>query len=831
MAKIRIDGSRTQTIRTILIACLAAFAVVLLAVFGVKQLAHRGIRLDLPGQLKSNVSQTADGFTFSQSLRGHTLFTIHASNVVEFKGDRAELRNVDITLYGPAGSNRRDHITGSDFIYDKAAGTVVARGRVRIDLSSPPAKARKRRSAPERPAGIHIETSGLRFDQKSGEATTDQPLSFRLPRVSGKAVGGAYDSKTGVLVLQKSVELEAEQSGTPAVVKAEHAQLLRDSHVAYLIRAQSEYQGSRESADQVILHFRPDGSIENLNAQNHVRMVGAEGGELDASTTTASFNEQGDLLGAHAGGGVNFVSDSEQTAMHGNAVQGTLVFAQGKDGKATLRQAHFRNAVSFVLQQKSLGGDPRASATREITATRLDISFVPGPKGQALGQKAVAQGGATVDLHDLPYGKPPRHSTIHGETLVALLKDGRMLRSLNGSGGTKLVNYAPDGAKETSSGDLLDVEFKPTARTRRAPGEPSLVEGESAEILTATQRGHVTMVAEPDRLAKPKNKEPEQTLYASAGMAVYRSANASADEKVELTGGDSHPPEVHNATLTVTARVIDYSRQSGEATAIGDVRSSYRMKPTTGQSFEGRSAARGKDVQASKNSQAPGLGGAGAVHVVGESAVLSKETGAVTFDGNAGSPARIWQGANSVTAPVLELGKRQGSLDAHGAKQQQGAVHAVFQGKEASHIAADTLFYSDTTRMGDFRGHVTLQQGATTARAENAQVFLGEAAPGAASQLERITASGGVVVTGRGSRGTGAKLVYTASDGNIALTGTPGALPRATSAQNGTVTGAELLFRGTDGSVEVLSRDAAGNSAQTVTDTEAKATTQAGAKQ
>ena len=820
MAKITIDGTRAQTLRTVVIAAFAALAVVLAGALLLRQLKNHGFHLDLPGELGVNISQTANGFTYSQSQRGHTIFTIHASKIVEFKGDRAELHDVVITLYGPEGSHRQDRISGSDFLYDKSSGVVTAKGQVEIDMASPAAAAPGHAAPPDT---IHVQTSGLRFDQKSGEAQTDQPLAFTLPRSSGKAVGGDYNSRTGVLILQSAVELHADQDGSPSVVYAQHAQLLRDSHIAYLLHARSEYQGARDSADQAILHFRPDGSIQHLDAENHVHVLTADGSEMYASTATAEFDGRGQPLEAHAGGGVNFVSDTPASSMHGNAVDGTLTFVQGPDGKATLHHALFQNAVSFVLQQKSLGGDPRGSATREITASTLDIAFAPGPDGKSVAQNAVAQGGATVNLHDLPYGAPPRHTRIQGQRLVAALIGGHEFRQLDGSGGTKVIDYAPDGATDTSTGDTLHVSFlskqqahEPMRKTAKGAAANDSADNASAQVDTAVQQGHVTMVAQPARGAKASDGTPQKPLYAEASTGVYH----AADQTLQLTGDAATPPRVHNDILALTATLIDYRRDTGDAFARGDVRSTYLQKDAGAPIPPGARA-----------SQVPDLGGAGPVHIVASLARMTRSTGAAVFLGDAHAPARMWQGANSVTAPVLELGKQQGSLNAHAASLADthgSAVHAAFSGKpgkagqpagSVTRIASDTLFYSDTTRTGDFRGNVVAQQPSGAVHADDAQVFLTEAPPGQSSQLDRLIATGHVALTQPGRRGTGQKLVYTATDGNYVLTGTPAEPPQATDRQRGSTTGAALLFRSTDDSVEVLSNDAEGNSRRTVTDT------------
>lgn len=823
MAKIKIDGSRAQTFRTILIAAFAALAVTLLGSLGLHKLKQHGFHLDLPGQLGVDITQTANGFTYSKSQGGHTIFIIHASRIVQFKNDQAELHDVAITLYGPAGSHRADKITGKDFLYNKATGKVIAKGAVEIDMASPTTSANGKQESGTAADTIHVQTSDLEFDQQTEEAQTTQPLAFTLPRAQGNSIGGDYNAKTGVLILQSSVVLRADQNGSPAVVHAEHAQLLRDSHIAYLLHATSEYQGGHDSADQAILHFRPDGSIAYLDAQDHVHMVTADGAELYSSRATADFDAHSQPLTAHAGGGVNFVSDTPASTMHGNAVNGTMTFITGPDGKATLRHAKFRNAVSFVLQENSLGGDPRGSATREMTASALDVDFAPGPGNKSVAQKAVAQGGAMMNLHDLPYGAPQRQTTIRGQQLTALLTDGHELRQLDGSGGTSVLDISPDGSTQTSSGDQLHVTF---LRTPPAHGAPHSTVGfgpsESAQVDTALQQGHVTLVAVPARDAKQSDGTPQQPLYAEAAMGTYRAAN----QTLTLTGDAQTTPRVHNATLSLTAKTIDYRRDTGDAVAHDDVRSTYLQGKPEGKPAKGTHAA-------------PGLGGAGAVHVVAASAVMTRNTSVAVFRGDASAQARMWQGANSVAAPVLELGKQQGSLNAHGvadghvAGASSGAnlVHAAFTGKASAsagkvsamasvtRVQSDSLFYSDTTRMGDFAGNVVLQQPDGMVRAKDAQVFLSESAAGQPSQLDRMIATGDVTLTQPGRKGQGQKLVYTADNGEYVLTGTPGEPPHATDAEHGATTGAALVFKSGSDSVEVMSHDDQGNSLRTVTDT------------
>src|SRR5579864_9218628 len=92
----------------------------------------------IPEKIGLEIRQSATGFTVSKSEQGRTLFTIQASKAVQFKqGGRAELHDVQITLYG-SDSSRFDQIRGTDFEYDQPSGDVTAKGEVQIDLGANP---------------------------------------------------------------------------------------------------------------------------------------------------------------------------------------------------------------------------------------------------------------------------------------------------------------------------------------------------------------------------------------------------------------------------------------------------------------------------------------------------------------------------------------------------------------------------------------------------------------------------------------------------------------------------------------------------------------------
>ena len=101
-----------------------------------RQRARKGLR-ELPHMLGADIRSVTDGFTFSQTVKGRTLFTIHAAKAVQRENGKTTLHNVAVTLYGEPGSNRTDSIRGAEFEYDQPNGIIRAVGETQLDLASP----------------------------------------------------------------------------------------------------------------------------------------------------------------------------------------------------------------------------------------------------------------------------------------------------------------------------------------------------------------------------------------------------------------------------------------------------------------------------------------------------------------------------------------------------------------------------------------------------------------------------------------------------------------------------------------------------------------------
>ncbi len=417
---------------------------------------------------------------------------------------------------------------------------------------------------------------------------------------------------------------------------------------------------------------------------------------------------------------------------------------------------------------------------------------------------------------------------------MATLDEGNALRQLDGTGNAQIVQSTNDGSHNASKGDLLHATFVqqprvvPENQAHAAASQANASQHKTGKkkdqgpkmqtaLETAIQDGNVVLTETPAK--KPGAATQPATLTGWAQHAEYH----AADELLHLSGS---PRITDGEAMQMAAESIDYHRDTQNAVANGNVKATYTQQQKNGQNA------------------APAVGFAGGgnspVHVIAERATLVHATNQNLFYGTVQSPARMWQDADSLLAPVIEIDRNQNLLKAWGEGTGTApVVNANFtSAMGANHqqsvvrVHSQTLVYSDKERQGDFHGAVSAEQSDEIIHADDALLFLkpASAAAGATEkaspqprqlggpgQLDHMIATGHVVFTQPGRKGNGEKLVYTANDGSYVLTGTEAAPPQIWDRVHGTTTGAALIFNSQDDSIVV-----SGGKSSAVTETRAK---------
>jgi lipopolysaccharide export system protein LptA len=798
---------------------------------------------ELPQKLGIDITQDATGFTMDHAFGGHSRYRIHASKVAQYKDNHAILHDVKIELFGEDGS-RVDRIEGAEFDYDQKAGTAKAAGPVEITLMRPgeaPAIAPKASAAiaakgKTRPISsvaqtvergeIHVQTSGLSFDTKSGLATTTEHVDFSMVQGSGSSMGASYDSK-GFLVLDKAVELNTKRGNETVLIRAQHAEFERDTRLCRLHAATADYRGGEATAGDAKVLFRNDGSAVRLEATNGFNMVTATGGHIAAPIGSMDFNEHNQPRHGHLEGGVQMDStrqglDGAQVRrMRGTAPTADLDFtAQGE-----LRHTHLERGVEMGSEQLSDTSNGPLRVSRTWKSPLADVDFRDNGKGQAEPAAIHGVQGVVVTGESQRGKAAAEPSRIAADEVTGAFGPDSVLSAMTGTGHASVEETNAQGTRQTSTGDRLEAHFAPPGAKGNAGAGLGGPGGQSNEgqIQTAVLAGHVVLVQQP--AAKPgaaAGSEPSTPLKAWAGHAEYEGTG----EWLHLTLS----PRVEDGGLQMTADRIDVTRASGDAFGHGNVKATWL---NTGSADPGLRAA------APESHSNVALGGKGPAHVVASEAELSHKAGGgesvATFRGH----ARLWQEANSVAAPVIVLDRQKqtlvatssdpaepvtavllstGGLEAGGtaSKQAHNDAGKDAQGKSSTpsviRVYGGDLKYSDAERKALMRagGLASVVAETATATSESNEVELVLLPPGnhagkdgGQAQVDRMTASGHVVVTSEGRRGTGQQLVYTGETGEYVLTGTAAAPPRMTDPARGNVTGEALIFHSGDDRVSI----------------------------
>jgi lipopolysaccharide export system protein LptA len=484
----------------------------------------------VPERIGLEVQQTATGFTVSKSEQGRTLFRLEANKAVQFKqGGQAELHDVTITLYG-RDSSRYDRIYGSNFDYSQQSGEAIARGEVQIDLEANPEGVRTADQAPPQALKepIHLKTSGLVFEQRTGDAYTKNRVDFRLPQATGSAMGLNYVAKTNVLTLESQVEFETSDAGHTRI-RAVRAVVEKAPRQVTLAQPKLEMAARSGQADNAILFLRSDNSLDHLLAWGNVsihekgnRDTTVQADQLELMMVDSNTPRQAVFTGAVKG------------AVRGNQPMfsdaGRVVVDLSSDRRLTKIRAE--NGVRLVeYQPASAASTPREKVA--VTAPIIDFFF----NQDSLLEQAVTSGPAQIAL---PGSSKGEVLLTAGEFRSHFDESGR-LSSVHGSPDARVVSKNPGEGDRISTSQALDGEFD--------------------------SRGEI------------------QSILQSGGVAYVDAARKAWSDRARYTPSDqmlvlSGSPRVTEGQMTTTARAMRLNRATGDAIAEGDVKSTYSdLKP------------------------------------------------------------------------------------------------------------------------------------------------------------------------------------------------------------------------------------------------------------
>src|SRR5262245_49364428 len=108
------------------------FVLMLIAILGWNYLSRRSqtVPPQKPQHLPTNLDVRTEGFTYSRTEGGKTLFTIRANTTLGFKDNKYALEDVDVTIFGEAEGEFPRRIRSRQCSYDQQSNNFKFEGDV-----------------------------------------------------------------------------------------------------------------------------------------------------------------------------------------------------------------------------------------------------------------------------------------------------------------------------------------------------------------------------------------------------------------------------------------------------------------------------------------------------------------------------------------------------------------------------------------------------------------------------------------------------------------------------------------------------------------------------
>jgi lipopolysaccharide export system protein LptA len=424
-----------------------------------------------------HITHDTNGFTYSQSVQGRTIFTLHAKTATQVGNGKWTLHDAEMTLYNRI-PGRPDHVYGSEVEYDENDGVARAIGEVHMDLQAPEAFAENGHVKPQTAEDaaqhvIHVKTSGLVYLRKLGVAATDQLVDFNYNGMHCTAMGAEFNTGSNVLRLLKDVTMDGTTHEKPVHLTALDADIDRNDNFATLDHPVVRSEGRTGSSDSGLVNFEADGSIHRLQGSGDV--VLSEGTrQITAAHLDARLNDDMELTEAHLSGGVGLIDTDPTRPMQGSASRVDAAFdAKGQPVSVTATGGAHVAVVDHRANPQGMG----RGLGRSMEGTKIVALFKAGPhargaKPQTQLTEVDAYGAARASGESVAAaakgagaGAAPGVRTMRvgaDELRVSFAEraDGAAQpKHMAGAGHTMLEQMAPMGEHETSTGDTLEMFF------------------------------------------------------------------------------------------------------------------------------------------------------------------------------------------------------------------------------------------------------------------------------------------------------------------------------------------------------------------------------------
>lgn len=636
-----------------------------------------------------------------------------------------ELKGVRIKLYDKSASSYT-YVHADKALFNEGSGLLTSQGPVHIIINVPadknaedPNEAKKR---------VQVTTSGVKYETKTGKATTDQPASFVFSQGDGQGVGVDYDPNTKILHLKSQVALD--WIGNGPVDRKMHVEagdlVYHEAEGKIYLSPWSKMQRQTttiQALNSVVT--LQDGVLHQIDADHAFGTDNRDDRQTSysADKMTAMFDDDGNLIQIVGDKNARVVSkqSSARTVLTGeHADLRFAIAATQRNGQpANDSQLHEVVADGHAVAESTPLPQPgvQLPETRILRSEHIELEMKPG--GQDV-QEIRAPSQAQLEF------KPNRPEQSHR------ILDASHLRVVYGSGSYVDTFYAWNVATHT---DKPHSSVK-GAGTEPRPGVPSGPSGPASpapaltwsDQMIAKFTPNTNQIATIDQTGNFRYQEGARKAWAKKAF-LEQTIN-----RITLTDG----AHVLDDTGSAVADKIVMNQANGDMDAIGHVLSTHAPDPNEKPGTSMLDDSKSMQAQADRME-------------------TREDNTKVFYTGH----VVMWQGANRISANRIDVDRDEQSLHAAGNvvselvdnksngqpddKQQSGAdTPPIF-----TVVRAPELFYRDDTRIAFYSGGAKLVRDKMTVTSKEIRAFLTPKTKDSSDQssLDHAVANGNVQIS------------------------------------------------------------------------------------
>jgi lipopolysaccharide export system protein LptA len=383
-------------------------------------------------ELSKEVTGVVEGYEQRVTKNDRLYLLVKASRDVTFSDGHHELENVNMAVYPPEGDTP-DQISAQRAIFQPETNVVSFLGSVKIETKEK----------------LKVNTEALSFDQNSGIAHTDSPVSFERENLSGTSTGAVVEQKSKRLELKKDVNLtiapgpstatKSPARARPVGIKAAHA--IFEQHTMQLVFSGGvtvEQETDILSGDNLTAFLNEQKRLQRaeLRGNSYMRVMDPGRAAEVHSTNMDFFMDQDQRLERAlatndiAARTLDGESDVQLTGSNSLEVN----FQPQGDNSLLKQMVAGGRSVITMGAPKSKANDPRA-ANKRLTANSVKLTW--RSSGRDL-EKAEASGDAELFIEPVVTSARADRKKVNAPQFDCdFFEAGNLARSCKASGGAK----------------------------------------------------------------------------------------------------------------------------------------------------------------------------------------------------------------------------------------------------------------------------------------------------------------------------------------------------------------------------------------------------------